>query len=110
MIPNVAVGDSNVVNKLARMAGEDVVKEGGHAGLAKTYGTSGFELTIDGRKITAVPCRQRWSKSMLDWFVAPLRCPACGADSPNAGSRRTSVARRPMGLAYQSASSSMWWI
>lgn len=22
---------------------------------------------------------------MLDWFVAPLRCPACGADSPNAG-------------------------
>ena len=50
MIPTVAVGDGNVVNKLARMAGKEVVKEGGHA-----YGTSGFELTIDGRKITVVP-------------------------------------------------------
>ncbi len=55
VIPKVTVGDGRVIKPLARLAGKDVVKEGGHRGLAKTYGAAGFEVTIDGRKIMVVP-------------------------------------------------------
>ena len=55
VIPKIAIGDTNVVKPLARLAGIDVVKAGGYEGLVKAYGTVGFEVTVEGRKIMVVP-------------------------------------------------------
>jgi hypothetical protein len=37
------------------MATIDVVKAGGYPGLAKTYGSSGFQVVIEGRPLLVVP-------------------------------------------------------
>jgi hypothetical protein len=55
VIPKMVTGDKNAVKSLARMAGIDVVKAGGYPGLAAKYGSAGFEVTIEGRKLMVVP-------------------------------------------------------
>jgi hypothetical protein len=37
------------------MAGIDVQKAGGYPGLLKTYGTTGFNVTIEGRTLNIIP-------------------------------------------------------
>ena len=57
VIPKLVTGDKNAVKNLARMATTpiDVVKAGGYPGLAAKYGSTGFEVTIEGRKLMVVP-------------------------------------------------------
>jgi hypothetical protein len=55
VIPKLVTGDKNMVKNLARMATIDVVKAGGYPGLAKTYGSSGFQVVIEGRPLLVVP-------------------------------------------------------
>ena len=57
VIPKLVTGDKNAIKNLARMATPpiDVVKAGGYPGLAAKYGTTGFELTIEGHKLMVVP-------------------------------------------------------
>ena len=57
VIPKLITGDKNAVNNLARLATPpiDVVKAGGYPGLAAKYGSTGFEVTIEGRKLVVVP-------------------------------------------------------
>jgi hypothetical protein len=47
--------DTDVVNKLSRLAGIEPGKVGGFPGLLKRYGATGFPVTIKGRTILVVP-------------------------------------------------------
>jgi hypothetical protein len=47
--------DRNAVKKLAGIASIDVNKVGGYPGLLKMYGSTGFNVTIEGRTITVIP-------------------------------------------------------
>lgn len=55
VVPQLLTGDVNAVKALFRMSGGDVVKAGGYQGLVKTYGSTGFEVAIEGRKLRIVP-------------------------------------------------------
>jgi len=57
VIPKLVTSDKNAVNKLAVIATTpiDVVKAGGYGGLVAKYGSTGFEVTIEGRKLMVVP-------------------------------------------------------
>lgn len=57
VVPRLVTGDTNAVKNLARIATPpiDVVKAGGYPGLAAHYGKTGFEVTIEGRKLLIVP-------------------------------------------------------
>jgi hypothetical protein len=55
IIPKFLTGDINVVNALARMANIDVNAIGGFPALVKTYGTSGFNVVIEGRILAVIP-------------------------------------------------------
>lgn len=55
MIPKFLTADKNIVKKLAGIAKIDVNAIGGYPGLLKTYGTSGFNVTIEGRTLTVIP-------------------------------------------------------
>ena len=55
LMPRFLTADQNAVKKLAGMAKIDVGKIGGYPGLIRTYGTSGFTVTIEGRTLTVVP-------------------------------------------------------
>jgi hypothetical protein len=43
------------VNRLAAIAKIDVQKLGGYKALMKQYGSTGFNVTIEGRTITVIP-------------------------------------------------------
>jgi hypothetical protein len=43
------------VKKLAGIAGMDLNEAGGFRRLLKTYGRTGFDVTIEGRTITVIP-------------------------------------------------------
>jgi hypothetical protein len=47
--------DTDVVNKLARIAGIEPSTVGGFPGLVKRYGGAGFSVTIEGRTIMVIP-------------------------------------------------------
>lgn len=47
--------DKKVVNRLAAIAKIDVQKLGGYKALIKQYGSTGFNVTIEGRTITVIP-------------------------------------------------------
>jgi hypothetical protein len=53
--PRLLTADQQAVKKLAGIAGIDVMKAGGYPGLLKTYGTTGFNVTIEGRTLTIIP-------------------------------------------------------
>jgi hypothetical protein len=53
--PRLLTSDSGIVNKLADIMGISPNKAGGFKGLIKRYGTSGFNVTIEGRTITIIP-------------------------------------------------------
>jgi hypothetical protein len=55
VIPRFLTGDKNVVNALARMAKIDVDGIGGFPALLETYGTSGFNVVIEGRILAVIP-------------------------------------------------------
>jgi hypothetical protein len=57
VIPRFLTADQNAVKKLAGMATPkiDINAIGGYPGLLKTYGTSGFNVTIEGRTLTVIP-------------------------------------------------------
>lgn len=57
VIPKLVTGDKNAVKNLARMMTPpiDLVKAGGYPGLVAKYGQTGFEVTIEGRKLLVVP-------------------------------------------------------
>ena len=54
-VPKLLMADGDAVKKLFQMMGGDVVKVGGYEGLVKTYGSTGFEVAIEGRKLRIVP-------------------------------------------------------
>ena len=47
--------DKKVVNRLAAIAKIDVQKVGGYKAMVTQYGSTGFEVTIEGRTITVIP-------------------------------------------------------
>ncbi|HEY0480293.1 MAG TPA: hypothetical protein VGD37_22395 [Kofleriaceae bacterium] len=47
--------DTDIVNKLARIAGIEPNTIGGFRGLVKRYGNTGFRVTIEGRTIAVIP-------------------------------------------------------
>ncbi len=53
--PTIALADQNAVKNLARLVPIDVVKAGGYPGLVKTYGATGFKVTIEGRDLLIRP-------------------------------------------------------
>lgn len=57
VVPSFITADPGIVKPLARMATPEinVVEIGGYPGLLKTYGRSGFNVTIDGRTLTIIP-------------------------------------------------------
>jgi hypothetical protein len=55
VIAKFLTADTDVVRKLASIAGLDVQKIGGFPGIVKMYGTTGFNVTIDSRTITVIP-------------------------------------------------------
>lgn len=57
VVPRFLTADQNAVKKLAGIATPkiDVNAIGGYPGLLKTYGTSGFNVTIEGRTLTVIP-------------------------------------------------------
>lgn len=55
VVPTIAIGDTNAVKNLARVAGMDVVKEGGYPGLFKKFGKDGFEVVLEGRTLKVRP-------------------------------------------------------
>lgn len=55
MTPTIALADQNAVKNLARLAGIDVVKAGGYKGLVTSYGSTGFQVTIEGRVVLIRP-------------------------------------------------------
>jgi hypothetical protein len=56
-VSRLLTADQNAVKKLAGLATPkiDVNAIGGYPGLVKTYGTSGFTVTIEGRTLTIIP-------------------------------------------------------
>jgi len=55
VVPQLLMADENAVKRLFSMSGGNVVKAGGYQGLVKTYGSTGFEVAIEGRKLRIVP-------------------------------------------------------
>jgi hypothetical protein len=57
VVPRFLTADQQAVKKLAGMATPkiDINKIGGYPGLLRTYGTSGFNVTIEGRALTVIP-------------------------------------------------------
>lgn len=57
VVPRFVTSDPDVVKKLAGMATPkiDVNTIGGYPGLLKKYGSSGFDVTIEGRTLTVIP-------------------------------------------------------
>jgi hypothetical protein len=55
VIPRFLTSDRNVVNALARSAKIDLNAIGGFPALLKKYGTSGFNVVIEGRILTVIP-------------------------------------------------------
>ena len=55
--PKLITADQNIVKKLAGVATPkiDVNAVGGYPGLLTKYGTSGFNVTIEGRTLTIIP-------------------------------------------------------
>jgi hypothetical protein len=53
--PKFLTADQNVVKKLAGVAKIDVSAIGGYPGLLKTYGSTGFDVTVEGRTLTIIP-------------------------------------------------------
>jgi hypothetical protein len=53
--PKFLTGDKKVLNRLAEIAGIDINKLGGKKALLAKYGSSGFDVTVEGRTITVIP-------------------------------------------------------
>jgi hypothetical protein len=55
VVPRFLTSDTNVVNKLARMAGIEPNAVGGYRGLIERYGNTGFNVTVEGRTLDVIP-------------------------------------------------------